>query len=486
MTIGIKLTRKENLLHYGVPTGTVVTLDLEGEYLPICVSSEIYENNSRTPLEAKKAQAIAARTFIASHAAKGSIINDTANYQAFSWKDPSTIPNCVDAVQATAGQTLMCGSQMITAWYSNSNGGKTRTSQEAWGGVTSWTISRPDPWDIAGRAKWGNCAASHGVGMSQIGAAYGASIGIACEDILAFYYPNTEIMGNYGMQEPDDEQEVVDLTTKTNTGLVVWAQQWLGQPYWYGTCCYKCTTSLLHSKTAQYPQYYTQNRMPQYNRNIQEGKSCADCIGLIKGYVWVDEQGVIKYDRNTDVNTTGLYNRATLKGAIAALPEVPGLIVYKSGHVGVYEGNGSVIEAKGFAYGIIRSKLTDTKWTHWIACPFISYAGYEEMLMPGLPDFPYMAMVTTRSSPLNIWTNTSKGRSLGQVKKGDTLTVTGDAKTSGWFQVQKNNVIGVADGQYLTPQGDVVGMAPDANPDPVDDSSEPYQATMTDAQTERE
>jgi|GEM_PF-2424275 len=238
------------------------------------------------------------------------------------------------------------------------------------------------------------------------------------------------------------------MANKTNIGLVAWAKEWLGRPYWYGTCCYKCTASLLASKTAQYPTHYTEARKARYQQDIKNGESCADCIGLMKGYLW-EKDGKSVYDGNTDVNTTGLYNRATIKGLIGSMPEVPGLIVYKSGHVGVYEGNGSVIEAKGFANGIIRSRLTDTAWTHWIAFPWISYEGYESLITPGAGGFPYTAKVVTNSTPLNIWTNASKKASLAQVPKGDTLTVTGYAETAGWYKVTKNGVSGVSDGQYL-------------------------------------
>lgn len=108
MKISLRLTRDENCAHYGAPKGGVVSLDLENEYLPICVGSEIYESNSRTPLEAKKAQAVAARTFIAAHALQGNIIDDTANFQAFKYKPTASIPNCLHACKETMGQVLLC------------------------------------------------------------------------------------------------------------------------------------------------------------------------------------------------------------------------------------------------------------------------------------------------------------------------------------------------------------------------------------------
>ena len=45
------------------------------------------------------------------------------------------------------------------------------------------------------------------------------------------------------------------MPVKTNLGLVQWAKAWLGQAYWFGTCCYACTESLLQRKAKQYPSH---------------------------------------------------------------------------------------------------------------------------------------------------------------------------------------------------------------------------------------
>lgn len=42
------------------------------------------------------------------------------------------------------------------------------------------------------------------------------------------------------------------------------------------------------------------------------------------------------------------------KGKIATMPDVPGVLVFMSGHVGVYIGGGEVIEARGHEYGVIK------------------------------------------------------------------------------------------------------------------------------------
>ena len=54
-------------------------------------------------------------------------------------------------------------------------------------------------------------------------------------------------------------------------------------------------------------------------------------------------------------------------------PDTPGLAVWKSGHIGVYIGNGEVIEAMGTKYGVVKTKLAGRGWSAWLQIPYISY-----------------------------------------------------------------------------------------------------------------
>ena len=54
------------------------------------------------------------------------------------------------------------------------------------------------------------------------------------------------------------------------------------------------------------------------------------------------------------------------KGKIATLPEEPGLLVFIAGtHVGVYIGNGRVVEARGYSHGVVETKLKERGWDSW-------------------------------------------------------------------------------------------------------------------------
>lgn len=124
---------------------------------------------------------------------------------------------------------------------------------------------------------------------------------------------------------------------KTNSALVAYARRALreGWVYWYGTTGRPCTESLLKRKRAQYPAHYGSARTTAYRRHIAEKRYCADCINLVKGYMWLDEAtGKQGYAINgcPDTNADGMFARAAQKGSIETMPDVPGLIVRFSGH----------------------------------------------------------------------------------------------------------------------------------------------------------
>ena len=181
------------------------------------------------------------------------------------------------------------------------------------------------------------------------------------------------------------------MTVKTNLGLVAWALQWVGQRYWYGTCCYDCTTSLLNRKTQQYPSHYTSSRMAQYKADIAAGRKCCDCVGMIKGYYWERNDGTQQYglDGRPDKGAEGMFSAAKVKGSISTLPEVPGLLLYSPGHVGVYIGGGYAVEARGFNYGVVRTKVSQRGWSHWYQCPYIDYIDGKPIEPAPSPEPPF-------------------------------------------------------------------------------------------------
>lgn len=168
----------------------------------------------------------------------------------------------------------------------------------------------------------------------------------------------------------------------TNKGLVEHAKKALAEKWGYvwGTFGLTLTKTLLNQKAKQYP-----SMVEKYRTFIEKhwlGGKTADCVGLIKSYMWY-EDGKVKYDSKTDVNANDMYRLAKEKGAINTIPEVPGICLWKQGHIGVYIGNGEVIEAHGTSYGVIQTPLRGkgaTPWTHWLKCPFITYEEVERFV----------------------------------------------------------------------------------------------------------
>lgn len=156
---------------------------------------------------------------------------------------------------------------------------------------------------------------------------------------------------------------------KTNLGLVDYCKAQLGFPYWYGTFGQKATQGLLRQKSAQYPsQYKWSDFVEQYGQRVH------DCVGLIKGYLWCDSPTSTPiYNANQDKDVSGMLANCSINGNISTMPDEPGVLVFMDGHVGIYIGNGKVIEARGHLYGVVETKLKERKWTKWGKLDWIDY-----------------------------------------------------------------------------------------------------------------
>ena len=162
------------------------------------------------------------------------------------------------------------------------------------------------------------------------------------------------------------------MATRTNSGLLAYAKAQVGLPYWYGTFGQTASASLYSSKKKQYPDYYTANDFAS-----QYGKRVHDCVGLIKGYLWSNSAtGTPTYKSAQDKSASGMYAAAGTKGKISTFPKTAGLLVFKGTsaakitHVGVYDGEGYVYEAKGHAYGVVKTAYKASDWNFWAQCPY--------------------------------------------------------------------------------------------------------------------
>lgn len=161
----------------------IVKMQLEDAVASIVAA----ESPPSAPREARKAQAVVARSFlIGAHGRhKGFDFCDTTHCQFLREAPPSGSLSGTAAVE-TRGLVLAYQDRVIAALYSANCGGRTSTLEEA-----GWNIE-PYPY-FAVECPVRGALAGHRIGMCQEGAAEMARHGKTFREILALYFPATTI-----------------------------------------------------------------------------------------------------------------------------------------------------------------------------------------------------------------------------------------------------------------------------------------------------
>lgn len=416
MNIRQTITRQSNANFFNAKVGDTVSLALE-DYISGVVASEIGNDH----LEACKAQAIAARTFAWSYIEKDKPISDSSSTaQAFRTERMNSpqYPNAVKAASETKGMILTYGGKVCSPCsYSSSNGGRTTSSEERWGGVRAWLIEQNDPWDLAAT---GGKKSGHGVGMSQKGASYAAGIGKSYRDILNFYYPGTVI----AIMEGDDTMANVKASF-----LITGFKQMLTEKW-----------------------KYVANAAKQ---------GAVDCSGAFT--YWYKQGGSTMYHGSN----TMWRSYTTQRGKLGSIDLVPGMAVFKHRndgkeperyrndglgnyyHVGQYVGNDQVIEAKGTNYGVVSSPIDE--WGYAARQTNTTY-DVGEVAESGSESVSMTGVVVTQSGSLNLRSGPAKTYSrIAYIPKGATITIlVENVDNTGWHKVTYGGKTGYVDGSFVT------------------------------------
>lgn len=159
-----------------------------------------------------------------------------------------------------------------------------------------------------------------------------------------------------------------------------WCDQHVGCPYIMGATGKMCTPSYRQARMSQYPSY-AEKMKKNCPRLMGRADSCVSCR-------WADPdtgKGKLAYDCaqlsrwcmdfvgiSFPSGATSQWNKVAWaqRGTIDGLPADKLCCVFrqddgKMGHVGIYQGDGWVVHAKGHDYGVVRTRLSDDRWTHY-------------------------------------------------------------------------------------------------------------------------
>ena len=179
------------------------------------------------------------------------------------------------------------------------------------------------------------------------------------------------------------------------------------------------------------------------------GHWVTDCSGLFK---WAFSQlgGSIAHGSNSIWNDH-CSSKGTMKsGKRSDGKELkPGTAVFTSSgdrhnHIGSYAGNGIVIEAQGAQAGVVTSKVSNAKWTHWGELKGVDYSG-------GVEPVEYQAKVV--GGALNMREQPSKSSErICQIPDGTVLMITDEALE--WAKTSYTGRVGWVMKTYLEKVGD--------------------------------
>jgi hypothetical protein len=140
--------------------------------------------------------------------------------------------------------------------------------------------------------------------------------------------------------------------------------------YIYGTAGVKWTEEKQRAATREQTQLYGKKWIGHY---------VADCSGL---FSWAFKQlGGYMYHGSNTMYKSYCNSKGKLSGGKRTDGQYlkPGTALFTGtendhGHVGLYIGDGKVIEAKGTQAGVIESKASEKKWTYWGEMKGVDYS----------------------------------------------------------------------------------------------------------------
>jgi hypothetical protein len=159
--------------------------------------------------------------------------------------------------------------------------------------------------------------------------------------------------------------------------------------YLWGTFGAPLTNSLIFNKSKQYPSWYSLQRQARFKSLVGKNYFAFDCVGLIKAILWgwvgnAESYGGAKYTANQvpDIDANVMIKMCT-HVSMEFDNIIPGEVVWMKGHIGIYIGEGKVVECTpSFKDGVQITALENIgeikglnsrKWTSHGQLPWVNY-----------------------------------------------------------------------------------------------------------------
>lgn len=161
----------------------------------------------------------------------------------------------------------------------------------------------------------------------------------------------------------------------------------LNTAYAKGTFGQKWNKTLENQKKKQYPEFYSDSQIEALNKKAKDSVLYVfDCVGLIKGVIWGFPSKIIyKSNGLDDVNDSRIWGDYCIDKSKDFSNIMPGEIVHITGHVGVYIGDGKVIEATNrWTKNVLVSSINkgDKYFRSWAEHGKLKLLNYEGLTTP--------------------------------------------------------------------------------------------------------
>ena len=227
------------------------------------------------------------------------------------------------------------------------------------------------------------------------------------------------------------------------SNIETWIRSKVGCGYVYGATGWVCSSKRRNQQATQYPEH-AENILGICAK--WDGKECYDCAQLIRralesvGITGVPSGATSQWKKKSLWTESGTIDSLPPDGLVALCREADG----KMQHIGWRMSDGSVIDARSSAKGVIASALSSYKWTHWMR-PNLAYKEGKDMKS----DVLYEAVVSTAEHSMRVRAWAKTGEIIGYVPTGKTVEVLSE-DADNWNKIRYGELVGYASGNMMT------------------------------------